>query len=214
MKILLVDDHQIIRDGLKALIEHEDDMEIIAEASSGREAVELAIRMNPDLIIMDIEMGGLNGIEATRQVHAANADIRILILSVHYNRRSIAEALKAGASGYILKDCAFEELSSAIHLIMAGKTYISSKTLDVILEDYVRLLSGEADISSSSLTPREREVLQLLAEGIHIKAIGLKLAISAKTVESHIANIKNKLKLRSVAKLTRYAIREGIAHLE
>lgn len=214
MRVLLVDDHQIIRDGLKALIEHEDDMQIVAEASSGRDAIELASRLRPDVVVMDIEMGDLNGIDATRAIRQANDDVHVLILSVHYNRRSIAEALKAGASGYMLKDCAFEELCSALRRISEGMTYVSSKTLDVMMEDYVRMLSGEGEVITSPLSPREREVLQLLAEGLHIKGIARKLSISSKTVESHIANIKNKLEIRSIAELTRYAIREGIAHLE
>ncbi|MBD3277043.1 MAG: response regulator, partial [Candidatus Aegiribacteria sp.] len=205
MKVLLVDDHQIIRDGLKALIEHEDDMQVVAEAGSGREAIDLAVRLNPDVIVMDVEMGDLNGIEATHAIRNENKDIKVLILSVHYNRKSIANALKAGASGYMLKDCAFEELCSALRQIGEGKTYVSSKTLDVVMEDYVRMLTGDGEIATSPLTPREREVLQLVAEGLHVKGIGRKLSISPKTVESHISNIKNKLDLRSVAELIRYA---------
>lgn len=214
-RILLADDHQIIREGLRALIDAEPDMEVVAEASSGREAIDLVRSCKPDLVVMDIEMKGLNGIEATRRIRKEIAETKVLMLSVHLDRKYVAESLKAGASGYLLKDCAFEELCKAVRRVMFGSTYVSSNTMEMLMKDYVRLLemNGEESVFSI-LTEREKEVLQLLTEGLPIKKIAATLFLSSKTIETHLSNIKKKLKIRSVAELTKYAIGEGLTYLD
>ena len=213
IKVLLADDHQIIRDGLRSLLTNEPDIEVVGEANDGRAAVEMTQRLKPDIVVMDITMPGLNGIEATRQVRAISSDIKVLALSMHADKRFVAGVLHAGASGYVLKNCAFRELIQAIHTVAVNQTYLSPTIADIVVESYVRHSPLPAS-SLSVLTPREREVLQLIAEGLTLKKIAATLCVSPKTIETHREQIMRKLNASSVAELTKYAVREGLTSLE
>jgi len=214
IRIILADDHKITRQGLRSLIDENNDMEVIAEAENGRDAVELAKQLKPDVIIMDVSMPDLNGVEATRQIVQDNPQMKIIALSMHSDTLFVSEMLKSGASGYLLKDCAFEELEQAIRTVTESKAYLSPSISGIIVEDYLHRLS-KAELSTAEvLTDREREVLQLIAEGQSTKQIALKLHISAKTVETHRRQIMNKLDMHTVAELTKYAIRKGLTALE
>ena len=214
IRILLADDHQITRQGLKSLLEEQQDIEVIDEAEDGRTAVCLVRKLAPDVVIMDVSMPDLNGVEATRQIASGSPTTKVIALSMHSDALFVTEMLKSGASGYLLKDCAFEELDRAIRTVMSGNTYLSPAISGVVVDDYLHRLS-KADFSDSEvLTDREREVLQLLAEGNSTKRIALKLHISAKTVETHRRQIMNKLDIYTVAELTKYAIRKGLTSLE
>lgn len=196
------------------MLEKQHDMEVIAEAENGRTTVQLVGELLPDVVIMDIVMPDLNGIEATRQIIAKAPDVKVVALSMYSDRQFIIEMLKAGASGYLLKYCAFEELINAIKSVVTNQIYLSPKIADLVIKNFVRHLS-KADLSVSSvLTNREREVLQLLAEGKSTKQIASALNVSTKTIEVYRQQIMNKLDIRSVAELTKYAIREGITSLE
>ena len=214
IRILLADDHKIIRDGLHALIDKQPGMEVIAQAENGRAAVKLARKLEPDLIIMDISMPDMNGIEATRQIIDELSGIKVVALSMHTDKRFVVGMFKAGVSGYLLKDCAFEELSNAISAVAANQTYMSPRITGNVIRDYLHRLSENHIPSSSDLTPREREVLQLIAEGRKTKEIAACLNVSVKTVETHRRQIMNKLNIHSIAELTKFAIREGITSLE
>ena len=212
IKILLVDDHRIMRDGLSALLKNEPDIEVVAEADNGRDAVEMARDLNPTVVVMDMTMPGLNGVEATRQILKLNDSIKVLVLSMHADKRFVIGALSAGASGYMLKDCAFEELVRAIRTVM-NRTYLSPGIADIVVES-CRSNQPASDQAPSALTPREREVLQLVTEGASVKKIASILHVSIKTIETHRQHIMNKLNTRSVADLTKYAIREGMTSLD
>ena len=214
IRILLADDHKIVRDGLRALIEKQSGMEVIAEAGDGRSTVQMVQELLPNLVIMDIAMPDMNGIEATRQITATAPNVKIVALSMHSDKRFVAEMLKAGASGYLLKDCAFEELDNAIRAVIANRTYLSPKIADIIIKDYTRLFPKTEFSVFSILTLREREVLQLLAEGKTTKEISSSLNISAKTVETYRKQIMDKLDIHSIAELTKYAVREGLTSLD
>jgi len=214
IRILLADDHKITRQGLRSLLDKQADMEVVAEAEEGRTAVRLVLEMLPDMVIMDVSMPDLNGMEAARQIVDAFPNVKIIALSMHSDALFVTEMLRSGASGYLLKDCAFEELARAIRTVVAGKTYLSPTISGVVVDDYLHRLS-KADFSGSEvLSNREREVLQLLAEGKSTKQIALKLYISAKTVETHRRQIMDKLDIHSIAELTKYAIRKGFTSLE
>lgn len=213
-RVLIADDHKIVRDGLRALLEKRADLEVIAEAEDGRTTVQLAQELSPDVIIMDISMPDLNGVEATRQILSDAPQIKVIALSMHSDRRFVTEVFKAGASGYLLKDCAFEELHTAIHTVRANHTYLSAQIAEVVLNDYLRNLPQSDESVFSVLTEREREVLQLLAEGKSTKEIAASLHVSVKTVETHRQRTMDKLDVHSVAELTKYAIREGLTSLE
>jgi len=212
--ILLADDHKIVREGIKALIEKQTDMEVIAETEDGRTTVQLALQLLPNVVIMDVGMPDMNGIEATRQIIANSPNVKIIALSMHSDRRFVAEMLKAGASGYLLKDCAVEELINAVHAVVENRTYLSPNIVDSVIKDYTYLLSKEDLSVFSILTTREREVLQLLSEGKTTKEIASHLKISVKTVETYKQKIMDKLNIHSVAELTKYAIREGLTSLD
>jgi DNA-binding NarL/FixJ family response regulator len=213
LRILLADDHKIIVDGLRSLLEKKAEYKVIGQVSDGLAAVRLADELAPALIIMDITMPGLNGIEATRRILERNPKIKIIILSMHADGRFIAEALKSGASGYLLKDSAFQELSAAIPAVMKNQTYLSTAITDIVIKDYIHHLERQGAGAFDILTAREREVLQSLSEGLATKQIAARLGISVKTVETHRTQIMVKLNIHSVAELTKYAIREGITSL-
>ena len=213
IRIMIADDHEIVRNGLRSLIENELDMEVIAEAGNGRDAVRIALELAPDVVIMDIAMPDLNGIEAARQIITALPRIKVIALSMHADKRYVMEMLKAGASGYILKDSAFEELACAIRTTLKNRTYLSPSITEIVIGDYVQLALASNDTAFSLLSVREREVLQLLAEGSSTAQIADRLCISVKTVETYRQHIIEKLDIRSVAELTKYAIREGLTSL-
>lgn len=213
-RVLLVDDHKILREGLRTLLEQEDDIHIIGEADNGRASVKLASELAPDLVIMDLAMPDLNGIDATRRITEADPNARVLALSMHSDGRYVRGMLQAGARGYILKDCAAEELTRAIRTVMAGQLYVSPGVTGTLVKDYIRRSSASEHDEIAALTHREREVLQMLAEGGSTAHIAAELHLSVKTVETHRKRIMDKLGLRSIAELTKYAIREGITALE
>lgn len=214
IRILLADDHKITREGLRSLLEKQQDMDVVAEAENGRTAVRLAHELLPNVVIMDVTMPDLNGVEATRQIVGRVPNVKIIALSMHSDSLFVTEMLRSGASGYLLKDCAFDELALAIRAVASGKTYLSPSISGVVVEDYLRRLTKTGFSSSEVLTDREREVLQLMAEGKSTKQIALKLNISVKTVETHRRQIMNKLDIHTVAELTKYAIRKGLTSLE
>jgi len=213
IKVILADDHKIVRNGLRSLLEKDLHMEVIAEAADGREAVELTRKLKPDIIVMDLTMPDRNGIEATRQIVATTPGTKVLALSMHSDRRYIAGALDAGVSGYLLKHCAFDELIRAIQAVAANQTYLSPDIAHIVVEGYANP-SANTSSTLAVLTAREREVLQLVAEGKTAKAIASVLSVSIKTVETHRSQIMNKLDIHSVAELTKHAIREGITSLD
>ncbi len=214
IKILLADDHKIVREGVRVLLEKQPGMEVIAEAEDGRKALRLAQEKRPDVVIMDLTMPGLNGIEATRQITAIMPEVKVLVLSMHSDRRFVRSGLQAGASGFLLKDCDGEHLVRAIKAVTANQTYLCPRVSGVVVEDYVHGFSPSDASISPRLSGREREVLQLIAEGWSTKEIALHLHVSVKTVEAHRGNIMEKLSVRSIAELTKYAVREGLTSLE
>ena len=214
IKVLLVDDHAIIREGLRSLLEKEPNMEVVADTDDGRKARDLVRELSPDVVIMDITMPGLNGIEATRQITAESPHVKVIALSIHSKRRYVADMLSAGAAGYILKECLFDELVQAIQAVVAGGQYLSPRITDVVVSDYVKRLSAASDSPTATLSSREREVLQLVAEGKPTKQIALELHVSTKTIEANRRQIMEKLNRHSVAELTKYAIREGLTALD
>jgi len=211
IRILLADDHKLMRSGLRVLLEQQADLTVVGEASDGREAVALATTLKPDVLVMDIGMANLNGIEAASQISKSHAGISIVMLSMHSDESYVLRALKAGAKGYLLKDSAESDLSRAVHAVADGKSFFSPAVSKVLLDDYVRKLkrSGTED-PYDLLTPREREVLQLVAEGKSNKDVAQLLNLSVYTVETHRANIMEKLNLHGVPELILYAVRKGI----
>lgn len=213
IKVLLADDHKIFRDGLRTLIEKEG-MEVVGEAENGRKTLKMAEKLLPNMIIMDVSMPDMNGIEATRKIRVAMPDVKVIALSMHSDRRFVLGMLEAGASGYLLKDCAFGELASAINQVFKGNTYLSPKIADVVVKGYLNKSNDSSFNGGSVLTSREREILQLIAEGLTAKEIAAHVFLSIKTIETHRRNIMQKLNMRSTADLTKYAIREGLVSLD
>jgi DNA-binding NarL/FixJ family response regulator len=213
IKILLADDHRIMREGLRCLIETESDMKVVAEAADGRTAVRLAREVTPDMVIIDITMPDLNGVEATRQIVSEAPNVKVLAVSMHSDDHFVAGMLKAGACGYFLKDCAAEELVYAIRAVIAGEIYLSPKIASIVVEGYLRVLSKGQLTRAPELTAREREILQLVAEGETSKKIAARLHVSIKTIEAHRQKIMGKLNIRTVAGITKYAIQNGITSL-
>jgi DNA-binding NarL/FixJ family response regulator len=213
IRILLADDHKLFIDGLGSLLERRPGLEIVGAARDGLSAVELASDLNPNIILMDVSMPRLNGIEAARKILSENPSIKIIMLSMHADRRYVVEALRAGARGYLLKDSAAEELLSVLERVSAGEICLTNKISQQIIQDYLRVSDAETSTAFTVLSPREREVLQLLAEGHSTKEIAARLSISVKTVETHRSQIMNKVNLHSVAELTKYAIREGLTQV-
>jgi two-component system, NarL family, response regulator NreC len=211
IRILLADDHQLMRSGIRLMLERESDLSVVGEASDGREAVALAKSLRPDVVVMDIGMANLNGIEAAQQVTQNRPEVAIVMLSMHSDEGYVLRALKAGARGYLLKDSAEADLIKAVHAVAAGKSFFSPAVSKVLLDDYVRKLKRSgADDAYDLLTPREREVLQLVAEGKSNKDIANLLNLSVYTVESHRSNLMEKLNLRGLPELILYAVRKGI----
>ena len=214
IRVMLAEDHAIVREGLRSLLERQPDMEIVCEAEDGRMAVERARELLPDVVIMDITMPNLNGIESTRQIINEFPQIKVIALSVHSKRRFVADMLRAGAAGYVLKECPLDELVQAIRAVTTGESYLSSKITGVVVEDYKKCLATVDDSQLSTLTSREREVLQLVAEGKSTKQIASELHVSTKTVEAHRQKIKGKLNAHTIADLVKIAINENLIALE
>ncbi len=213
-RILLADDHQILRHGLRVLLEKESGIEVVGEAEDGRRAVDLARTLKPDIVIMDLQMPVLNGIEATRQILAKNPNCRVIFLSMSSDPIVVRQAIQAGARAFVLKDCAYDQLIKAIGAVKKGEQYLSPKIVGVVLTDYMKQLEGSRETPNAVLTSRETEVLQLLAEGRTSKEIGGILGVSVKTVDTHRQNLMAKLDLHSIAELTKFAIKEGITSLD
>ena len=214
IKIILADDHKLFCEGLRSMLDSQPGLKVIATAPDGHAAVNLVRETSPDVVIIDIGMPNLNGIEATRKIVAENASIKVIALSMHSDKRFIAEMFKAGASAYLLKDCDLEELTNAISAVMEDNPYISPSVSKVVIKDYIKNLKNENTSVFTVLTAREREVLQILAEGKNTHQIAATLFVSEKTVESHRRQIMNKLGIHNVAGLIKYAIREGLTTLE
>lgn len=210
-RILIVEDHTLLREGLRALLSRDADMEIVGEASNGRDAIRAIGTLSPDLVLMDISMPGMNGIEAMQDIKRRSPDTRILVLTIHKTEEYIHESLRAGADGYLLKDTTHDELLNAIHSVFNGKTYLSPDVSGKVIEAYLGK-SRPAAIGSSwdTLTTREREVLKLIAEGHPNKSIADFLCLSLKTVEKHRSNLMKKLDLHNASTLTSYAIERGL----
>lgn len=214
IKILLADDHRIIHDSLTPLLDKQTDIEVVGVADNGRKAVKLTQELKPDLVIMDISMPDLNGMEATRQIIAQCPRVKIIALSMNTDKRYVKGMLKAGASGYLTKGCSFEELANAIHVVATGKKYISPEISSIVIDEYLISPSARGSSDSSELTMREREVLQLLAEGKKVKEIADTLFVSMKTVHVHRKHIMEKLDINNIAGLIKYAIKEGLTTVE
>jgi DNA-binding NarL/FixJ family response regulator len=213
VRIILAEDHRITREGLVNLLEERSDMQVVGEAENGREAVRLATELSPDLVIMDVTMPDLNGIDATRIITSGSNNTKVIALSMYSDKQFVQGMIQAGASGYLLKDCAFEELVSAIQAVIHGDTYLSPGIAGIVVQDYLSKLTTDRSSADTVLTNREREVLQLIAEGNSTKEIAARLSVSVKTVETHRRQIMEKLGIFSIAELTKYAIREGLTSL-
>lgn len=212
-RILLVDDHDMMRDGLRAILAKEMDLEVVGEAASGREAVRQAAELRPDVVIMDVAMKDLNGIEATRLIRAENPRVEIVALSSHSDRRYVSAILRAGASAYVLKTNAYALLRKAVHAVRAGGSFLSEEVAGALVEA-IRTSDGDDHSVYARLGAREREVLQLLAEGFTSAEIADRLYVATSTVETHRRNLMRKLDLHNVAELTKYAVREGLTSVD
>ncbi|MBN1822023.1 MAG: response regulator transcription factor [Prolixibacteraceae bacterium] len=214
IKVLIVDDHKIMREGLRFLLKDKPNITVVGEAENGREAQGMVAKLKPDIVIMDIAMPDLNGMEATKMILNENPDTRIIALSSHSGKEFVTGMFKSGASGYLLKDCAFDELYDAIKAVNAKHTYLSREISDVLVREYVTSIHTAIQESPEELSIREKEVLQLIAEGNSTKQIADLLFISVKTVESHRKKIMQKLNMFTVSELTKHAIRMGLTSLE
>ena len=218
-RIVLADDHQLVRAGIRSLLQRLHDVQVVAEASDGAEALRLVATQQPDIVLMDIGMAGLNGLEATERIAQAFPDVRVIILSMHDNKEYVLQALRAGAAGYLLKDSAKAELELAVRAVARGETYLSPPVSKHVIADYVQHAIGAPampidDIPLERLTTRQREVLRLIAAGHTSQSIANTLGISVKTVETHRAQIMERLDIHDVAGLVRYALRMGLANNE
>ena len=215
IRVLIADDHKIMLAGLRSLLEKQTAFEVVGEAENGRKAVQMTVEKKPDVVVMDVSMPDLNGIEATAQIIESQPETRVIALSMHSDKRFVMGMLRAGASGYLLKDCASQELATAIVQVAAGKKYLSPEITGVVIDDFLLGGTSEGDTPVTSvLSAREREVLQLIAEGWSTKQIASHLYVSIKTIETHRRQIMKKLDLHTIADLTKYAIREGLTSVE
>jgi len=214
IRIALADDHAILRDALSQAFQQEDDMEVVGQAGDGHATVAMATELLPDIVVMDINMPLLNGIEATREIRREAPSVRVIVLSMHSAKPCVREVFRAGAFAYLLKNCGFDELAQAVRIVAAGKTYVSPSISNVVGEEFAHTEGKIEPTAFSLLTSREREILQLLAEGGAVKQVALRLHISPKTVEAHRLRIMNKLQIETMAQLTKYAIQEGLTSVE
>ena len=214
VRLLLADDHRIFRDGLRPLLAAHADLQVVAEAEDGEEALRLCLQHRPDVAVLDISMPGLNGLEVARRLAREAPEVRVIFLSMHSDRRYVLEALRVGAKGYLLKDAGFDELLSAVRAVHDGHVFLGDAVNEQVLRDYLSLAETGGDGALAPLSPREREVLKLLAEGGSTKEIAHELSVSVKTVETHRKAVMDKLEIRSIAELTKYAIREGLTALD
>ena len=212
IKILIADDHEILREGIRKMIEKEPDMEVVGEAEDGRSAVKLARKLVPDVVLMDITMPDLNGMDATRKIVSETPGVKVLALSMHQDRKYVTGMLEAGATGYLIKGCKFEELATAIRSVARKNVYLSPRIADMVLQGY--LGKSPKKFAEPVLSSREREVLQLLAEGNSVKETAFKLGVSAKTVETHRRHIMEKLQISNSSEIVKYALREGLITLD
>src|SRR6266849_4148720 len=210
LRILVADDHEIVRHGVRNLLQEHAGWEVCAEAVDGREAVEKAVQLRPDIVILDIGMPNLNGLEATRQILHNRPEARVLILTIHESEQVVREVLEAGARGYLLKSDTGRDLVSAIEALQKNQTFFTSNVAEMVLENYLRSKPEFSPSSKNELTPREREIVQLLAEGKSTKEVAVALGLSVKTAETHRANIMRKLNLHSISELVLYAVRNNI----
>ena len=214
IKVVLADDHNILRAGLKSLLETASNIEVVGEADNGRDTVALVRQIDVDIVVMDVAMPDMNGVDATRKIAQLAPDVRILALSGHSDGVYVKGMLEAGAKGYLLKDAATTELITALNAIAKGRVYVSPSVTDTLVGDYLQRLKGEIGPDSQALSLREREVLQLVAEGKSSAQIATSLHLSERTIETHRKRIMDKLGMRSIAELTKYAIREGLTSLD
>jgi len=214
VQIIIADDHKLMREGLSSLLGQQGDIVVVGQANNGREAVQLTERLDPDVVVMDVSMPDLNGIDATRHIISRRPKTKVIALSMHSDRQFVAEMFRAGVSGYLLKDSAFEELASAIRTVAKDQTYIAPKITGFSLAGYTRVNAGNQPLVFPRLSDREREVLQMIAEGKATKEIAAELGLSAKTVETHRQHLMDKLDIYSVAELTKFAIRKGLTTLD
>lgn len=211
IRILLAEDHQLMRDGLRALLDVQDDMTIIGDVSDGADAVTQSLDRGPDVVLMDVGLPGLNGIEAARKIRAERPDIEVIMLTMHDDAATVDRALRAGARGFMVKGCGIDELREAIRTVRRGEVYLHSSISHFVLQGYLRSNSDEEPAVDETLTPREREILQLIAEGNTSQEIADRLQLKPKTVQNYRAQIMDKLGERSTAGLVRYALRLGLA---
>lgn len=209
-KVLLVDDHKIMREGMSALLRKYSEFEVVGQASDGRQALEMTQQLKPDIVIMDVGMPNLNGIDATRQLLSLHPGVKVMALSTHSDGSVVAKMIRAGASGYMLKESAFEELIKGLNALSENRIFLCNKISKVVFSEYVGIVTNPKTIKGDGLTSREREVLQLVAEGNTTKEIAEILQLSTKTIDSHREHIMEKLGIRNIAGLTKYAIREGL----
>jgi DNA-binding NarL/FixJ family response regulator len=214
IKILVVDDHTIVRQGICLELQTIENFEIVGEADCGQEALTLISEHCPDIVIMDINMPGLSGIETTKQIREINSNIKVIALSMHSEKIYVMEMLNSGASGYLLKTCAFKELHRSINIVLSGETYLCPEIAKLVRNGSLNSIHGKKSTPMSILTPREKEVLQLIAEGYKTKDIAQKLKISIKTVDNHRAKLKKKLDIHNIAQLTKFAIAQNLISLD
>lgn len=213
LRVLLVDDHQLVREGLRRILEATSDIQVVGEAEDGRAALAAVAEHRPDVVVMDVGMHGLNGIEATQRLRQAHPSVKVVALSAHADKRYVRNMVRAGAAAYVLKESASDDLLRAVRAAAHGEHYLSPRVTGAVLESWTTPAT-EASSVHELLGAREREVLRLLAEGRTSKEIGRTLELSIKTVETHRRNINHKLGLHSVAELTKYAVREGLTGLD